>query len=337
MTPFKERMNLYRAYREQNPDKNYWDWKASVEVPAMQDGGAIQTLWNGGPIMFLQSIKNGIKHFAKLNTSSKDAEEKDRTRYVNAMHDTSAGDLENVKSYIFDSNSDGSKDYTGSWVFDQHGNAKQVITGQVFKESQIEPNVSRDLVNNYVFGDDSGFVPDNSKPLVVDGEVWPTKQYQGEIIPYDTLFLPQYMQPTVDSLISEKKIYAQKNNINYSPQGSYTKQDYTLDNVTNHSGHFGMDENGYFTELFDRWDFSGNHTYSNVIDLFGINDALEESLKPTKNYPNAGQFVLRQKVPVVFTDTFDSNADSFINNLNYVYSNDASKRLKSAYRNAYRQ
>ena len=30
MTPFKERMNLYRAYREQNPDKNYWDWKASV-------------------------------------------------------------------------------------------------------------------------------------------------------------------------------------------------------------------------------------------------------------------------------------------------------------------
>lgn len=30
MTPFKERMNLYRAYREQNPDKNYWDWKASI-------------------------------------------------------------------------------------------------------------------------------------------------------------------------------------------------------------------------------------------------------------------------------------------------------------------
>lgn len=39
MTPFKERMNLYRAYREQNPDKNYWDWKQSLEVPAMQDGG----------------------------------------------------------------------------------------------------------------------------------------------------------------------------------------------------------------------------------------------------------------------------------------------------------
>lgn len=31
MTPFKERMNLYRAYREQNPDKNYWDWKASID------------------------------------------------------------------------------------------------------------------------------------------------------------------------------------------------------------------------------------------------------------------------------------------------------------------
>lgn len=39
MTPFKERMNLYRAYREQNPGKNYWDWKASLEVPAMVDGG----------------------------------------------------------------------------------------------------------------------------------------------------------------------------------------------------------------------------------------------------------------------------------------------------------
>ena len=39
MTPFKERMNLYRAYREQNPDKNYWDWKASLEVPAMSTGG----------------------------------------------------------------------------------------------------------------------------------------------------------------------------------------------------------------------------------------------------------------------------------------------------------
>ena len=42
MTPFKERMNLYRAYREQNPDKNYWDWKQSLEVPAMQDGGNTQ-------------------------------------------------------------------------------------------------------------------------------------------------------------------------------------------------------------------------------------------------------------------------------------------------------
>lgn len=42
MTPFKERMNLYRAYREQNPGKNYWDWKASLEVPAMQDGGETQ-------------------------------------------------------------------------------------------------------------------------------------------------------------------------------------------------------------------------------------------------------------------------------------------------------
>lgn len=31
MTPFKERMNLYRAYREQNPDKNYWDWRASID------------------------------------------------------------------------------------------------------------------------------------------------------------------------------------------------------------------------------------------------------------------------------------------------------------------
>lgn len=44
MTPFKERMNLYRAYREQNPDKNYWDWKQSLEVPAMQNGGETQPL-----------------------------------------------------------------------------------------------------------------------------------------------------------------------------------------------------------------------------------------------------------------------------------------------------
>lgn len=42
MTPFKERMNLYRAYREQNPGKNYWDWKQSLEVPAMQDGGSTE-------------------------------------------------------------------------------------------------------------------------------------------------------------------------------------------------------------------------------------------------------------------------------------------------------
>lgn len=42
MTPFKERMNLYRAYREQNPGKNYWDWKQSLEVPAMRGGGETQ-------------------------------------------------------------------------------------------------------------------------------------------------------------------------------------------------------------------------------------------------------------------------------------------------------
>lgn len=65
MTPFRERMNLYRAYREQNPGKNYWDWKASLEVPAMQDGGntedyqptsEIPTYWDEES----QSFKRGM-------------------------------------------------------------------------------------------------------------------------------------------------------------------------------------------------------------------------------------------------------------------------------------
>ena len=74
MTPFKERMNLYRAYREQNPGKNYWDWKASLEVPAMQGGGDITnyvntnsksgSLWNWASDLYDEYVNGAPANYA---------------------------------------------------------------------------------------------------------------------------------------------------------------------------------------------------------------------------------------------------------------------------------
>ena len=34
---FKKRMQSLKSYREQNPDKGYWDWKE--DIPKYKDGG----------------------------------------------------------------------------------------------------------------------------------------------------------------------------------------------------------------------------------------------------------------------------------------------------------
>lgn len=57
-TQFKQRMKSLKSYREQNPDKGYWDWKAQ----AFEDGGEVESKypqfingqrvnrWTGQPI-----------------------------------------------------------------------------------------------------------------------------------------------------------------------------------------------------------------------------------------------------------------------------------------------
>ena len=109
--------------------------------------------------------------------------------------------MANVISYIWNSNDENTPYYTGSYVrgFDSEKDYEGETTayqgnttiGQLTTDRT--PNVNRDLVKNFIYGEDDGFKKLNKKPLVVNGEEYPDKQYYGNIAPIDTIYLPKSM------------------------------------------------------------------------------------------------------------------------------------------------
>ena len=307
---FKERMKSLKSYREQNPDKGYWDWKVQALQPGgVTDGPPTEVI---GPPTEKDALKESFDILeAALKQATKDLRKRlsGRDRYERAAHHISSGDWANLASYIWDSNKENVPYYTGSIIsgFDKsidYPGDPIIIQGNEtngVKGISSAPNTNRDLVTNFIYGDDVGFKKSTKKPLTVNGKTYEERQYEGTIAPIDTIFLPKSMVPTIDSLIAEKSIYAMGHNGGYTP--SYYREDrlknYTYDNVANHSGVFRKNKKGeYSTELFDLWDFLGNYDYS----WNWLAHKFQEDLKPDEFFPNAGPFILRQEVPIKFVE-----------------------------------
>ena len=128
-------------------------------------------------------------------------EKSGRARYERAAHHAGSGDLTNVVSYMWDSNDENIPYYTGSYIrgFDPEKDYEGETTayqgnttvGQLTTDRT--PNINRDLVKNFIYGEDKGFKKSNKKPLIVNGEIYPDRQYYGNIAPIDTIYLPKSM------------------------------------------------------------------------------------------------------------------------------------------------
>ena len=338
---FRNRLKQYKKAREENPGLKYWEWK---DVPKYDEGTDSVI----GPPTQKQMFKKKSTVFEDIKSDpviyNYIKEESGRARYERAAHHTGSGDLANVVSYMWDSNDENIPYYTGSYIrgFDPEKDYEgetiayqgNTTVGQLTTDRT--PNINRDLVKNFIYGEDKGFKKSNKKPLIVNGEIYPDRQYYGNIAPIDTIYLPKSMQPTIDSLIAEKSIYNMNHNSGYTP--SFYRQDrmknYTYDNVAQHSGVFHKNKrNQYSTELFDLWDFMGDYKYG----ADRIAHAFQKNLEPDQFFPNAGPFVLRQEIPIKFVkdnvlDETRRSGKSFLQNLNDT-SNKASIRLKKFVKN----
>lgn len=333
---FRNRLKQYKQAREENPGLKYWEWK---NIPKYDEGTDGVT----GPPTQEEMFKNKPTVFKDIASDpviyDYIKEQSGRARYERAAHHASSGDLHNVASYLWNKNEDNKPYYTGSIIKSFDPEADEYYNESVVQGNEpigqwimnSRPNEQRDLVKNFIYGEDEGFKKSNKKPLTINGEIYKERQYDGTIAPIDTLFLPKSMQPTIDSLITEKQIYNMNHNYGYSP--SIYRQDrqkeYSIDNVANHSGVFRKKGNKYSAELFDLWDFMGDYPYG----LDWIAHKFQNNLAPDNLFPNAGPFVLRQDIPIKFIN--DSKLDEtrrsgkyFLQNLNDE-SNKASIRLKT--------
>ena len=333
---FRNRLKQYKQAREENPGLKYWEWK---DIPKYADGGDVM-----GPPTQGQMFKKKPTIFEDITVDpvvyNYVKEQSGRARYERAAHHTGSGDLANVISYMWDSNDENIPYYTGSYIrgFDPEKDYEGETTayqgnttvGQLTTDRT--PNINRDLVKNFIYGDDAGFKKSTKRPLTVNGKTYEERQYEGTIAPIDTVFLPKSMVPTIDSLIAEKLIYSMNHNGGYTP--SYYREDrlknYTYDNVAKHSGVFRKNKKGeYSTELFDLWDFLGNYDYG----WDWVAHKFQNDLKPDKFFPNAGPFILRQEIPIKFVEDSVLNETRrsgkyFLDRLD-TSSNAASKILKS--------
>ena len=359
--------HLYGAYQPgdimniKSPTYRVPETKSILFNPnVLSDDGKMIIDWNSEDVSFAEGGEvtgppTQKKMFKKKSTIFEDIttdptfyeyvkEKSGRARYERAAHHTGSGDLANVISYMWDSNDENIPYYTGSYIrgFDSEKDYEGETTayqgnttvGQLTTDRT--PNINRDLVKNFIYGEDKGFKKSNKKPLIVNGEIYPDRQYYGNIAPIDTIYLPKSMQPTIDSLIAEKSIYSMNHNSGYTP--SFYQQDrmknYTYDNVAQHSGVFHKNKrNQYSTELFDLWDFMGDYKYG----ADWIAHAFQKNLESDQFFPNAGPFVLRQEIPIKFVkdnvlDETRRSGKSFLQNLNDT-SNKASIRLKKFVKN----
>ena len=349
---FRNRLKQYKKAREENPGLKYLEWK---NLPKYDEG----TEGVMGPPTYeeqvLQNNKNSLNIFDKIALEESIAVSKDalnqatndlykrisgRDRYERAAHHTSAGSIENLISYVWDSNPQNVPNYTGSYKKRYDNNSELIRSGvqgnavqtQLGTLVAADANVDRDLVKNFIYGEDQGFIKSKKKPITVNGIEYKDRQYEGNIAPYDTLFFPKSMQPTIDSLVQGKDIFSVNHNSNYIPSvyEQYKQETYDQDNVAKHSGVIKKQNNNYFTTVFDLWDFLGDYSYAPD----WLAHKFQNDLQPDQYFPNAGPFVLRQDIPIKFVEdsVLDQTRPSgryFLENLN-ITPNKNGKRNKAS-------
>lgn len=161
------------------------------------------------------------------------------------------------------------------------------------------PDKSRDLVSQYLYEDSSLTPYPNPTPLIVNGEELTGDQFEGKIFLGDTMTLPLHMQDIVNDYITNKTLLSLTTNTpDEGGKYEHNNKGNTYDNTRAHYISLKRDENGeIYADIFDRWDMDHNK--------------IGRTLEKIHGHP----FILRQRVPVKFSDKYDYNTMGYLQNL----------------------
>ena len=185
--------------------------------------------------------------------------------------------------------------YTGSYYFgDKFG----------YGTSQELPQ-NRNLLSLYLDGDTTGFKQFNGKPIVLDGDTLTQTQYEGTLLPQDTIYLRPESKATIARMAEDKDLlkinnsfpgwmlYSSKYNFLDSPYFLDKYEGKVMDDANNLNISFKQNSDGnYYADVFDLWDLTGTGGYK-------AGARLEKKLA-TDSIENNGPFILRQHIPIVF-------------------------------------
>lgn len=185
--------------------------------------------------------------------------------------------------------------YTGSYYFgDKWG----------FGTSQELPQ-NRNLISLYLDGDTTGFKQFNGKPIVLDGDTLTQTQYEGTLLPQDTIYLRPESKATIARMTKDRDLLKINNSfpgwMSYSSKYNFLDSPYFLDkyegkvidDANNSNISFKQNSDGsYYADVFDLWDLTGTGGYK-------AGARLEKKLA-TDSIENNGPFILRQHIPIVF-------------------------------------
>ena len=300
-------MNAVRAaYLQFNSPGKYTKWFNKIPLLGIP-----------GAAMYLDSKEdNSYSDGTDGITESKQEEKQKRDRLANAMH--SSDDVFSVGlNYLL--NRKNNKKYTGSFITPSLDEWNKSTDRTKLKSAK------RDLVNKYVYGDNNGFKKLNGDSIVINNKVYKDNLYDGVILPYDTLYIHESNKKYIDDLIANKKIIQFEDN--YLPK--LTENDYQyLDDVANYSAVFKNDNGNYSLTAFDLWDFGksfDNQWLHGIPKIFKLSPSkiATDISKPNVDYPNSGEFWLKQVTPVKFI-----NSDEYLNS-DYMFFNLKNKDIKS--------
>ena len=161
------------------------------------------------------------------------------------------------------------------------------------------PNNSRDLISQYLHGKSSLVPYKNPTPIIINGQELTGDQFEGKIFLEDTMRLPEHMKDMVEDYIKNNKIISVNSNDPIEGEWySHDNKGKTYDNTRSHYISLKRDKDGnIYADIFDRWDFDHNR--------------LGRTLEKYHGTP----FILRQKVPVEFTESYDYNTMSYLQNI----------------------
>lgn len=161
------------------------------------------------------------------------------------------------------------------------------------------PDKSRDLISQYLYKKSSLVPYKNPTTLIVNGEELTGDQFEGKIFLGNTMILPTHMQEIVNDYVNNRKILSMKTN---EPEENswyeYNHKGQIYDNTRAHYISLKKDTDGnLYADIFDRWDMDHNR----------IGRTLEKK--------HGNPFILRQRVPIKFSDTYDYDTMSYLQNL----------------------